>query len=777
MNAPLIRLSEGDAIIIDGVWYRESARSAGSLTLAPIGGTVSRTFTGTELMDLYFDPAGRMRIVRGEIALLAPSLVEAVSRPFESFSPDQQTQMLMRMDYVKACDRFFARKLYNKRPEDGYAKISRITARYRRMVMAAHQGKRTSAIGLESVGGSTLRDWYGRWRKSGRLLGALAPLTHKRGNHEPRLDPAVRHVIAACIREKWLTLEAPPLTVVYDLVCRRIAQLNEGRELPPLKEPNEIALRRWIADNVDGYTETFFRKGRKEAEHQFRLTQNSPRIVRPLQVVEFDETPLDVLLIDENGRLRGRAYLTAGICVATGMIVGWHIGWDKPGYATIMQALRMAVSRKDLTGSGAESDYPVYGVPEMIKVDNGPAYRSTSLVAAAGQLQFELRLVPVGKPNLKGKVERFFREVATDFTSVIPGRTFSNVQQRGDYPSEGYASMTLEQVQRMFTRWVVDIYHNRPNSRAFSQTPLDRWNALSGCGVRLPPEAVDLTPLLGLIVHRTIQADGITFMGLTYRDPILIGMKKDAAHMGHEWLVKVDPNDISHLLVLDERNRRWVPVRCQQPHLVEGLTLKMWMQVVSSARERTKAGQRVARATLLRARENLMIEAEAAGHRPRGKITTAEYRWIDAELLDNQEEYEIKVDPDGDDQHSSRAKTPKSRKAKPKPDRSPAMSAAASKAGGYPVAEQIDPHAHIADAQADLHREVAEEEATASSRKLMNEGRHDHAELPVPTLAPPDDEEQDNETPGAAAPPVVPEAASDDDAIQLVDDDDDDHYG
>ena len=508
MNAPLIRLNKGDAVVIDGVWYHEKMRTAGSVTLAPIGGAVARTFTGDEFRDLYFDPAGRMKIVRKELALLDDAFADAVSRPFESFTAEQQAEMLRRFDYVGACDRFFARKLYSKRPERGYAKIARIVARYRRLLAAREAGRAPSAMSLEVVSGSTLRDWYSRWRNSGRMLGAIAPLTHRRGNAEPKLDPAVRAIIADAVREKWLTLEAPPMTVVYDLICRRVEQLNEGRLGGALAQPSEMAVRRWTDANIDSYTETFFRKGRKEADHQFRLIRRAPVAIRPLQIVEFDETPLDIILVDSNGKPRSRANLTAGICVATGMIAGWHLGYEKPSWSTVMQALRMAVLKKDLGDSGAEIPYPVFGVPEMIKVDNGPAYRSTSLVAAAGQLQFELRLVPVGKPNLKGKVERFFREVSKDFLSVFPGKTFSNVQLRGDYDSKGYAKMTLETARRLFMRWVVDIYHNRPNSRCFGQTPLERWEALAGCGVRMPPEAVDLAPMIGLVVNRTIQADG-----------------------------------------------------------------------------------------------------------------------------------------------------------------------------------------------------------------------------------------------------------------------------
>ncbi|MDT3684963.1 MAG: DDE-type integrase/transposase/recombinase [Pseudorhodoplanes sp.] len=686
MNVPLIRLAKGDAIIIDNAWYEEIDRTRDVLTLKQIGGTVVRTFTGEELRDLYFDPAGRMRIERHAPKLLEPALADAVSRAFESFTKCQQQEMLLRLDYVKACDRFFGRKLFPKRLH-GYERIATIVARYRRLVQARDQGLEPCQVPLELISGATLRDWHLRWRQAGRLIGALAPLHHLKGNRKGKLDPAVKAIIAGKIKEKWLTLEAPPVTVVHDSICREIRKLNDEGHFPAFVEPSEAAVRRWIADNVDSFTQVFYREGRKKAEDQFRLINRAPIATRPLQIVEFDETPLDIILVDEDGRPRGRAYLTVGICEATCMIVGWHIGYERASWTTIMQAIRMTISKKDTSGSGAESPFPVYGVPEIIKVDNGPQFRSTSLVAAAGQLQFEVRFVPAGKPHLKGKVERFFLEVTRDFLSVFPGRTFSNVEQRGDYDSSGYARMTLEQLQKLFMRWVVDIYHNRPNSRAFGQTPLERWQALSGCGVRLPPEVDCLVPLMGMVVHRTIQKAGIIFMGLEYRGPQLKLFKQRDGHLGRQWMVKIDPLDLYHVFVLDEQKGKWEAIACQQPELIEGLTLRMWMDVVELARKRTKENQRVSRAILLKAREALLREAEAMGHKPRGKITEQDYRWMQARL--DVPDYDISIDPtDPDERPTKNAR----RKRKAESFSDPALLAPASEAGGHPLSEVASPN-------------------------------------------------------------------------------------
>ncbi|MFT3940213.1 hypothetical protein [Rhodopseudomonas sp.] len=86
-----------------------------------------------------------------------------------------------------------------------------VVDRYCRTVKGKLEHRNWSSIESEGVTGNALRVWYMRWPKSGRRIGALAPLTHKQGKLEPsRLDPAIVALIHDAVSQKWLTLEAPP---------------------------------------------------------------------------------------------------------------------------------------------------------------------------------------------------------------------------------------------------------------------------------------------------------------------------------------------------------------------------------------------------------------------------------------------------------------------------------------------------------------------------------------------------------------------------------------
>lgn len=360
---------------------------------------------------------------------------------------------------------------------------------------------------------------------------------------------------------------------------------------------------------------------------------------RPLEIVQVDHTLLDLQTVvdqDQRGReLKDKAvrrlWLTTAICATTRMIVGFHIGFERPSWTTVMECLRMAVLPKDspMEGQRLSTEWPVYGIPEVVVVDNGLEFHSRSMKAAAGHLGFELRYAPVRKPHLKGVVERSLGEVARNFLAFLPGRTFRDVRARGDYPAEALAHLTLEEVREAFLLWVVDYYHNRPHGGLLGVTPLTRWKELAGYGVRLPPQASDLDALIGLVIERQIRPEGITYLGLTYQSTELRTMRRRPGHAGKMWMVKLDPLDLSHVLVLDEERKKWISVPSDDPELTEGLTLAEWRETVEEAKARAARSKRLSRNALLEARRRLMEIGEKSGAGKQKRVSKQDLDWAD----------------------------------------------------------------------------------------------------------------------------------------------------
>ncbi len=671
MNAPQIRLQAGALVLVEGVLHKVLSRDVEGVSLRTLGECpVTLRKSHEEIADLYFGTLRRFQLVESVAEGLPRGVQDNLRREIESFDVVRQDAALRRLDYVQACDHAFREGRYGK-VLAGYAAIAREVALDRRARAAEEAGVEPEGIGLEKVSGSSLKGWYSRWRKGGRKLAALVPLDDLKGRAGFRIDPEVDLVIARRIREDWLLMEGPPLSHVILFIQSDVEKVNEGRAVP-LAIPDAMTIRRWVDANVSLFDRIYYRKGKAEAEQRFRHVRTAPQSTQPLEIVEIDHTPIDVLLVTSDGDLARetrradkrtkRAWLTLAICATTRVIVGFHICDERPSWTSVMNCLRMAVLPKDLSDVQVRTPWPVFGVPQIVKLDNGKEFHSRSMKAAAGQLRMELRYMPRGKPHLKGKVERALGTVARDFCAYLPGRTFRDVRERGDYDSVGKAAYTMEKLIELFTVWVVDVYHNRPHGGLLGRTPLQRWQDVSGMGVRLPPSADDLSPLISLVVPRTIRTDGITFLGLRYQSEILRGARRRKGfHFGQEFLVKVDPADIGEILVLLDERDGWQPVPAEDPSLADGVSLAEWRETVRLARKMTAQGRRVAHATLVEAMNLLREEGRRAGAKPE-RMTRFDMDWFRERLDDPW--FDIAADPSDADAHTKERR----RRRKPAPD-------------------------------------------------------------------------------------------------------------
>jgi putative transposase len=103
------------------------------------------------------------------------------------------------------------------------------------------------------------------------------------------------------------------------------------------------------------------------------------------------------------------------------------------------------------------------GVPEHVYVDNGSAFVDAWLLRACAVLGIKLVHSQPGRPEGRGKIERFFRTVRGQFLAEL---TEDRAAQIPD----------LAELNRLFTAWVETVYHVREHSET-GQPPLARWEA------------------------------------------------------------------------------------------------------------------------------------------------------------------------------------------------------------------------------------------------------------------------------------------------------------
>ena len=152
------------------------------------------------------------------------------------------------------------------------------------------------------------------------------------------------------------------------------------------------------------------------------------------------------------------------------------------------------------------------GVPQHVYVDNGSAFVDSWLLRACASLGIKLVHSAPGRPQGRGKIERFFRTVRDQFLVEITG--------------DAAAAITgLEELNRLFTAWTETVYHPRAHSET-GAPPLRRWQ--EGVPVPLPlPTPAQLREAFLWSEFRTVTKTAtVSLHGNTYQvDELLTGRK------------------------------------------------------------------------------------------------------------------------------------------------------------------------------------------------------------------------------------------------------------
>jgi putative transposase len=278
-----------------------------------------------------------------------------------------------------------------------------------------------------------------------------------------------------------------------------------------------------------------------------------------MELLQIDHTLVDVIVIDQEQRLPiGRPWLTLAIDVATRMVVGFHISLWAPSTISLCLALSHAVLPKTswLTERELQNlEWPAGGLPRSIHVDNAKEFHSDVLARGCQEYGIQLDHRPTGRPHFGGHIERLIGTMM-GAVHLLPGTTFSSVDQKGSYKSEKRALLTLPELERWLALQIVGVYHLSVHS-ALGMTPLEAWQAgISNkkTPLRYPPDAADFFLNFLPAVPRQVRRDGIHIHNIRYWDNVLSPW---AGRLKQPLFVKYDPRNLSRVYVRDLQGRHW----------------------------------------------------------------------------------------------------------------------------------------------------------------------------------------------------------------------------
>lgn len=411
---------------------------------------------------------------------------------------------------------------------------------------------------------NTLYGWLAMYEGSGRLTSLMPRIRRDKGSR--KLSDEIEAIIRGSIEEIYLTSQRKPVSRVCDDVRRRC--LTAG-----LEPPHANTIRNRIAQLAEPQRAER-RRGRKAADEAFSPIQGSfPGANWPLAVVQIDHTKLDIILVDDaHRRPIGRPWITLAIDVFSRMIAGFYVSFDPPGALSTGLCIAHAVLPKEqwLAKHDLDADWPVWGFPKTLHMDNAKEFRGLMLQKACAEYGIDIDWRPVARPHFGGHIERLLGTASKEI-HTLPGSTFSNPQQRGAYDSEGKAALTLSEFEAWFAVYVAKVYHQRKHS-TIGMSPLAKYReGVFGNdqhpGVGLPARIadedrlrLDLTPF----VERTIQDYGVVVDGVHYYHDVLrrwIGAKDPAtAKQKRKFTFRRDPRDISVIWFFDPELRAYYAI-------------------------------------------------------------------------------------------------------------------------------------------------------------------------------------------------------------------------
>lgn len=262
----------------------------------------------------------------------------------------------------------------------------------------------------------------------------------------------------------------------------------------------------------------------------------------PNAVWEIDASPADVLVLDpETGKPRR---LT---------LVGLIDVWSRRAKVLVTETPRATAATLLLRKAIVH-----WGVPAVLKTDNGKDFASAHMARALGAMMIEQKLCPPFTPEGKPHIERFFGTLQRDCIALLPGFIGHNVADRkaiearrsfadrfGDGDQLIEVSMSRDELQQKIDDWVEHSYHRQKHA-GIGTTPMLRLMEWTGILARIENERA-----LDVLLAEAPDTDGlrvVTKKGLRVENANFIA-RELAHHVGERVQVRLDPEDMGRIVI------------------------------------------------------------------------------------------------------------------------------------------------------------------------------------------------------------------------------------
>ncbi|RLL49803.1 integrase [Mariprofundus sp. EBB-1] len=421
---------------------------------------------------------------------------------------------------------------------------------------------------------ATVNRWRKKFVKSGEDIRSLVSCNSNKGR-KAKYDSFVIDAVQQAVDAIYMSEERGSVQDTIEHATHLISIENKlrpaGDQLPL---PTRYIVKKEISQ-LPEFDKAVARKGRQAALRDYRGVLGKNVSSKPLENAEIDHTVLDIIVVDEETMLPlGRPTLTICIDSMTRCILGLYIGFESPSHSTVAQCLKHCFlpksNLKELYPK-VRNDWECFGVMETLVVDNGLEFHGHSLDSLGESYGINIQYSPRKKPWFKPYIERVIGTLNKGLIHKVPGTTYSNIFEKGDYDALKKSTITLSTLHEITNIWIVDYYHQRIH-RTLRQQPAKVWrDNIDQIPVPLPSSIRDLDALTGYIETRILSHKGIELDRLLYNSHELIGLREQLG-CTLQVSIRYNVNDLGHIYVINPRTNDLIKVPSLNPEYTNGLT-------------------------------------------------------------------------------------------------------------------------------------------------------------------------------------------------------------
>jgi hypothetical protein len=303
-------------------------------------------------------------------------------------------------------------------------------------------------------------------------------------------------------------------------------------------------------------------------------------VAAPGELVQIDSTPLDVLVLLDDG-VPGRVELTGMIDVATRVVPAAVLRPTtrsvdasvllarsltpepmRPGWADALRMAHSVLPYERLLSVDERLEHaaakPVI-VPDTIVIDHGSVFISANFRASCRHLGITIQPAHLASGAEKPHIERYFNSVGSLFSQFVSGYAGRSPDRRGRHV-EGQPLWSMLELQELLDEWLISCWLNRPHDglrdphhpgRAF--TPNEKYAALVEAAgyVAVALGAEDYLELLPA-QWRAVNAYGIKLNRRSYDSEALNPLRLQPSGVREQkglWEIRHDPYDVSRIFL------------------------------------------------------------------------------------------------------------------------------------------------------------------------------------------------------------------------------------